>query len=92
MGGSARAVLVTGGAGYIGSHAAKALHAAGYRVVVYDSLTAGHRGAVRYGELVEGDINDVAALRAAMGELSARTYEMTERLYAELGGQKNGSS
>jgi len=66
LGGSARAVLVTGGAGYIGSHAAKALHAAGYRVVVYDSLTAGHRGAVRYGELVEGDINDVAALRAAM--------------------------
>ena len=66
MDGSARAVLVTGGAGYIGSHAAKALHSAGYRVVVYDSLTAGHRGAVRYGELVEGDISDVAALRAAL--------------------------
>jgi len=34
---------------------------------------------------------DVAALRTAMGELSARTYEMTERLYAELGGTKNGA-
>jgi hypothetical protein len=32
--------------------------------------------------------DDVEALRAAMGELSARTYEMTERLYAELGGKK----
>jgi UDP-glucose 4-epimerase len=59
-------VLVTGGAGYIGSHAAKALTQAGYQVVVYDNLTAGHRGAVRYGELVEGDISDVGALRALL--------------------------
>jgi UDP-glucose-4-epimerase GalE len=64
--GNARAVLVTGGAGYIGSHAAKALAGAGYRVVVYDNLSAGHRGAVRYGELVEGDISDVGALRAVL--------------------------
>jgi UDP-glucose-4-epimerase GalE len=66
LGGSARTVLVTGGAGYIGSHAAKALHGAGYRVVVYDNLSAGHRGAVKYGELVEGDIADVGAVRAAL--------------------------
>jgi UDP-glucose-4-epimerase GalE len=58
-----RAVLVTGGAGYIGSHAAKALHRAGYRVVVYDNFVAGHRGAVKYGELVTGDITDLALLR-----------------------------
>jgi UDP-glucose-4-epimerase GalE len=58
-----RAVLVTGGAGYIGSHAAKALDRAGYRVVVYDNFVAGHRGAVKYGELVTGDITDVALLR-----------------------------
>jgi UDP-glucose-4-epimerase GalE len=57
---------VTGGAGYIGSHAAKVLHRAGYRVVVYDNLTAGHRGAVKYGDLVVGDITDVAAVRAAL--------------------------
>jgi UDP-glucose-4-epimerase GalE len=72
LGVSARTVLVTGGAGYIGSHAAKALHRAGYRVVVYDNLSAGHRGAVQYGELVEGDIGDVAAVRAAL-----RRYEVS---------------
>ena len=66
MGASSRAVLVTGGAGYIGSHAAKALARAGYYVVVFDNLVAGHRAAVKYGELVEGDITDVAALRAVM--------------------------
>ena len=39
------AVLVTGGAGYIGSHAVKALRKAGHRVVIYDNLSAGHREA-----------------------------------------------
>jgi UDP-glucose-4-epimerase GalE len=58
--------MVTGGAGYIGSHAAKALHAAGYRAVVYDDLSMGHRQAVRYGEFVQGDICDVHALRDVM--------------------------
>lgn len=59
-------MLVTGGAGYIGSHAVKALSRAGYRVVVYDNLTAGHREAVKYGPLVEGDTGDVAAVRDAL--------------------------
>jgi UDP-glucose-4-epimerase GalE len=59
-------VLVTGGAGYIGSHACKALHRAGYRVVAFDNLLAGHRAAVKFGELVEGDIADTAAVRAAL--------------------------
>jgi len=59
-------VLVTGGAGYIGSHACKALHRAGYQVVAFDSLIAGHREAVRYGELVEGDISDTRAVREAI--------------------------
>src|SRR2546426_5270514 len=62
----ARTVLVTGGAGYIGSHAAKALSQAGYQVVVYDNLMAGHREAVKYGPLVEGDIADVGAVRDAL--------------------------
>ena len=61
-------MLVTGGAGYIGSHAAKALDQAGYRVVVFDNLVAGHREAVRHGELVVADITDVAALRRALVE------------------------
>jgi len=66
LAGNGGSVLVTGGAGYIGSHAAKALHQAGYRVVVYDNLVAGHREAVKYGELVEGDIADVDAVRDAL--------------------------
>ena len=43
-------MLVTGGAGYIGSHACKTLARGGYEPVVYDNLGAGHREAVRYGE------------------------------------------
>jgi UDP-glucose-4-epimerase GalE len=62
---SAGSVLVTGGAGYIGSHAAKALHAAGYRVVVYDNLSMGHRRAC-HGEFVEGDICDTAMIRETL--------------------------
>ena len=57
---------MTGGAGYVGSHAARTLSRAGYRVVVYDNLVAGHREAVRYGPLVEGDIADVPAVRDAI--------------------------
>ena len=59
-------MLVTGGAGYIGSHAAKALAAAGYTVVAFDSLVAGHRAAAKFGPLVEGDIADLQAVRAAL--------------------------
>jgi UDP-arabinose 4-epimerase len=58
--------LVTGGAGYIGSHACKALAKAGYRPIAYDNLCHGHRWAVRWGPLVEGDVADVARLRAVM--------------------------
>jgi UDP-glucose-4-epimerase GalE len=57
------AILITGGAGYIGSHAAKALAGAGRTPVVYDDLSAGHRGAVRWGQLVVGNIHDEARLR-----------------------------
>ncbi len=61
-------ILVTGGAGYVGSHACKALAAAGYRPVVYDNLSRGHRAAVRWGPLVEGDLHDTARLAAALRE------------------------
>ena len=54
-------ILVTGGAGYIGSHACRALAAAGYRPLVYDNLSTGHRSFVA-GELVVGDLLDKAAL------------------------------
>lgn len=59
-------VLVTGGAGYIGSHAVKALRSAGHAVVVYDNLSAGHRAAVRGLPLVEGDVRETARLEAAL--------------------------
>lgn len=58
-------VLVTGGAGYIGSHACKALAAAGYRPVVYDNLTNGHAGAVRWGPSIVGDLRDREQLAEA---------------------------
>lgn len=51
-------VLVTGGAGYIGSHTCKALAAAGYLPVVYDNLINGHRSAVKWGPLECGDIRN----------------------------------
>ncbi len=55
-------VLVTGGAGYVGSHACKALAGAGYTPVSYDNLVNGHRDLVRWGPLEEGDILDGARL------------------------------
>jgi UDP-glucose-4-epimerase GalE len=62
-------VLVTGGAGYIGSHAVKALRARGERVVVYDNMSAGHRAAVRHADVVvEGEIGDRERLQAALTE------------------------
>ena len=55
-----KAILVTGGAGYIGSHACKALARAGYTPVAFDNLVYGHREAVRWGPLIEGDLADRA--------------------------------
>ena len=51
-------VLVTGGAGYIGSHACKALRAAGYTPVTYDNLSTGWADAVKFGPLERGDLTD----------------------------------
>jgi UDP-arabinose 4-epimerase len=57
-----KAILVTGGAGYIGSHACKALAQAGYSPITFDNLVYGHKWAVRWGPLEEGDIADRARL------------------------------
>lgn len=59
-------VLVTGGAGYIGSHTCKALRQAGFTPVVYDNLTRGNLEAVKWGELEIGDLTDGVRLRAAL--------------------------
>jgi UDP-arabinose 4-epimerase len=56
-------ILVTGGAGYIGSHVCKALHAAGYNPVTYDNLSSGHDWAVKWGPLERGDILDAPRLK-----------------------------
>lgn len=57
-------VLVTGGAGYIGSHTCKALARLGHEVVVYDNLSTGHCEFIKWGEFVSGDIRDTEKLRA----------------------------
>ncbi len=60
------AVLVTGGAGYIGSHVARALALNGIEPVTYDNLSEGHRWAVRYGPLERGDLADQTRIEAVM--------------------------
>lgn len=60
-------ILVTGGAGYIGSHACKALAARGYQPIAYDNLVSGHREAVRWGPLEHGDIRDRRRLDEVIG-------------------------
>lgn len=61
-----KSVLVTGGAGYVGSHACKALAQRGYQPIVYDNLVYGHEEAVRWGPLEVGDIADRATLDSAI--------------------------
>ena len=61
------AILVTGGAGYIGSHCCRALTAAGYHPVVFDNFSTGHRSFVT-GSLVTGDLADKAALARAFAQ------------------------
>lgn len=55
-------VLVTGGAGYIGSHTVKKLGEAGYEIVIYDNLSTGSAKAVLYGELIEGELSNLPYL------------------------------
>ncbi|GAC1445734.1 MAG: UDP-glucose 4-epimerase GalE [Chloroflexota bacterium] len=61
-------VLVTGGAGYIGSHTAKLLARSGIEPVVLDNLSTGHRHAVRWGPFVEGDLADTEFVRRVLVE------------------------
>ncbi|MGD8263581.1 MAG: UDP-glucose 4-epimerase GalE, partial [Desulfobacterales bacterium] len=59
-------ILVTGGAGYIGAHACKALSKTGYTPITYDNLVYGHRSAVKWGPLEEGDISDRQRLESVI--------------------------
>lgn len=60
-----RNVLVTGGAGYIGSHACKVLKSAGYNPVTFDNFITGWRDAVKFGPLAEGDLLDRDSIKSA---------------------------
>ena len=59
-------ILVTGGAGYIGSHVCKALAKRGFKPVAYDNLSRGNRWAVKWGPLEEGEITDEIRLREVL--------------------------
>jgi len=63
-----RKVLVTGGAGYIGSHACKLLARAGYEPIVFDNLSTGWAEAVQFGPLVQGDLLDRDAVAAVFAD------------------------
>jgi UDP-glucose-4-epimerase GalE len=73
---SSGAILVTGGAGYVGAHACKALHRAGYTPVVLDNLSTGHKSFVRWGPFVPGDIRDNDAVRHTI-----RSYQVEAVLH-----------
>ena len=64
-------VLVTGGCGYVGSHAVRALKAAGHEAIIYDNLSTGHRSFSSGYRLVEGDIADESALGLALVDVDA---------------------
>ncbi|HXQ10563.1 MAG TPA: UDP-glucose 4-epimerase GalE [Caulobacteraceae bacterium] len=70
------AILVLGGAGYVGSHACKALAQAGFLPVTIDTLRTGHADAVKWGPLIEADFGDVEAVRAAV-----RTHGVTAAMH-----------
>ena len=61
-------ILITGGAGYIGSHIVKALGEKGHDIVVFDNLSYGHKWAVLYGSLIKGDLADKGLLKAVFKE------------------------
>jgi len=76
----AQTILVTGGAGYIGSHACKALKAAGYTPVTYDSLVTGWEEAVKFGPFEQGDLLD----RARLDEVFAKHKPVAVMHFAAL--------
>ena len=61
-------ILVTGGAGYVGSHAARLLERAGHEVWIYDNLSRGHRSACLPGRLVEGELVDRERVEKTLSE------------------------
>lgn len=61
-------ILVTGGAGYVGSHAVRRMLESGHDIWVYDNLSTGHRESVSAGQLIEGDLSDQSHLQAVLAD------------------------
>jgi UDP-glucose-4-epimerase GalE len=78
------AILVTGGAGYIGAHTAQALAEAGYTPVVLDNFSNGHRESVQWGPLVQADISDADAVAAAIRQYGIKAV-LHFAAYIEVG-------
>jgi UDP-glucose 4-epimerase len=76
-------VLVTGGAGYIGSHGARALARRGHDVVIYDNLSTGHRRLAKGFELIEGNVGDAATLARALRGTGAVMHFAAHSLVGE---------
>ncbi len=76
-------VLVTGGAGYIGSHGARALARRGHDVAIYDNLSTGHRELAQGFELVEGHVGDAATLGRALRGADAVMHFAAHSLVGE---------
>ena len=92
-------IIVTGGAGYIGSHACKALAAKGHVPVTYDNLSRGNLFAVKWGPLKKGDIADVQRVRDVLERyrpsalMHFAAYQTPAALYtAALSGQVYSAS
>lgn len=64
-------ILVTGGAGYVGSHVCKVLSSKGYDVLVFDNFSTGHKEFVQWGEFIEGDIQEYDEIHDALGGVDA---------------------
>ena len=71
FGGTGLVVLVVGGAGYIGSHAARVLRRHGHEVIIYDNLSTGHKALGDGSELIVGDISDSASLTRVLRRVDA---------------------
>jgi UDP-glucose-4-epimerase GalE len=78
-------ILVAGGAGYVGSHACKALAKVGFRPVTVDNLATGHADAVKWGPLIQADIADAGAVGAALDQygIKAAMHFAASSLVAE---------